>query len=130
VIRNQSTPTLFALVYSARHREPACRIDISRGRCRILQGTHGHEPDADAANARTIEARRETPVEVLLDELITTRASVLQLMRQLHDEHLDILVPEDDGSLIRLGDDLPGWSRHDLTHVAELVLMPSQGAAQ
>ena len=86
----------------------------------VATGRPGAVPSADAANARNIEARRGTPVEDLVAEMLATRGMVLRLMQQLEDAHLDVVVELGDGPA-RLGAHLPDLSRHDLDHAAGLA---------
>ena len=86
----------------------------------VATGRPGPVPDADAANARNIEARRGTPVEDLVEEMLATRETVLRLMQQFQDAHLDVMVELGD-SPARLGAHLPDLSRHDLDRAAELA---------
>jgi len=85
----------------------------------VETGRPGIAPDAGAANTRHIEARRRVSVDELVAELVTTRAQVLALLRQLSDEALDLEV-NDGGGVTRLGNDLLTLSQHDLDHAAGL----------
>ena len=86
----------------------------------VTTGRPGAVPDADAANAHNIEARRGTPVADLVAEMLATRGTVLRLIQQLQDAHLDVVVELGDAPA-RLGAHLPDLSRHDLDHAAEFL---------
>jgi hypothetical protein len=81
-------------------------------------------PDADAANARAISARRDTPVEQLIEEMLATRRTIRGLLESLRDGDLDLGV-EVNGGQVPLRDYVAGLSRHDLEHLADL---PAAGA--
>jgi hypothetical protein len=76
-------------------------------------------PDADAANAAAIEARRDVSVEQLVDEMLATRGTIRRLLESLRDDQLDTVV-ETSGGPIALRDHVTTLSRHDLEHLADL----------
>ncbi len=86
----------------------------------IETGRPDATPDADAANARNVEARRHTSVEDLIAEMVATRGMVLHLMRRLQPDHLDVVVEFGD-TPARLGAALLDFSRHDREHAADLA---------
>ena len=83
------------------------------------RGAVGVLPDADHANAARIAEFRDAPVEQIVATLTATRAEVLQRLRRLRPDQLDITVPVGARTL-RLGDYVRDLSRHDLDHLADL----------
>lgn len=82
-------------------------------------GAPGTLPDADSANAANIAHLGAEPIAPLIDRLIATRAEVLELLRRLRPDQLDLRVAIGDRTE-RLGDYARDLSRHDLDHLAEL----------
>ena len=91
-------------------------------------GNHRGSPgfDVDRFNESAVTARRDRPVNNLLAEGLELRGRLISVMERFTDDQLDTTIrfggdrkrpPVD----LPLGQFLPGWTRHDAIHVADML---------
>jgi len=91
-------------------------------------GNHRGSPgfDVDRFNESAVAARRDRSVNDLLGEAVQLRGRLISVMERFSDDKLDATIrfggdrkrpPVD----LPLGQFLPGWTRHDAIHIADML---------
>jgi uncharacterized protein (TIGR03083 family) len=100
-------------------------VRLAQLRDLLEKGQLGPEPDADAANAKSIARHRDSTPEALVEEMVRQRSEVRLLLGLLRPDHLEIRTAVRgrgqaplEGSFVGA---LEHWHEHDLEHAAELA---------
>jgi len=91
-------------------------------------GNHRGSPDfdVDRFNESTVAERRDRSVSDLLDEATKLRGRLISIMERFSDDKLDTTIRRSGDRKrppvsLPLAQFLPGWTRHDAIHVADML---------